>query len=582
MKWLLTSRPFDSTEQELFTSHDQFHVNLELNSTHVSDAVDAYITSKGQLEAELAAKAQGTFLWVSLVCKELEKLKNPHSTEVLSTIQHLPVGLYPFYDRMFDQIKTGNPNDVFKCMRLLQVMMLAYRPLTVQGIIRLTDLFDEHHDNPIISVVDRCASFINIQEDSIQFVHQSAPGKDLDNDFGHGQVAHICLLHLTNSLHHNLLDLQRPDSTKDPWKEVADRGQTTVLVMLDYAASFWVQHLGNAGTTKEKDEVDTFLRTKFLEWLECLSWLDMLPQALEALQILARVEKIYSSTIIFSPKSSFVQEQNLDKMPRWIRKISPTEDTWTSLVRTIAGHSHRVCTIAFSPDGNTIASGSDDKTIKIWDATTGKCQETLDDRSSTVQTLVFTPDGKMIASGSHNKNAVIWDCQRKLNGHASEITALAFSPDGNMIASGSSDQTIKLWDSTTGDCLRTLCGHSNWVDVTAGCCQDTLPTNTPTLSSDGNITAPGSEKPDNIWHSMISGGQGPLAGPFSRVSAMAISLDARWIACAGISRLLIWDAITGDLSQRKKCILNYHRCCLLSKQEANRVWRDFWVPRALP
>ncbi|KAJ5732773.1 G-protein beta WD- 40 repeats containing protein [Penicillium malachiteum] len=96
MKWLLTSRPFDGAEQELFTTHDQFHISLEVNSTQVSDADNEYIISKldelscrhkygsmlkSQLEAELVAKAQGTFLWVSLVCKELEKLRNPHPSE---------------------------------------------------------------------------------------------------------------------------------------------------------------------------------------------------------------------------------------------------------------------------------------------------------------------------------------------------------------------------------------------------------------------------------------------------------------------------------------------------------------------
>ncbi|KAJ6015115.1 hypothetical protein N7540_009706 [Penicillium herquei] len=602
-KWMLTSRPFDSAEQELFTGYDQLHISLELNSIHVSDAVNAYIIHKveelscrqrygamlkRQLEAELAAKAQGTFLWVSLVCKELEKLKNARPTEVLSTIQDLPPGLHPFYDRMFNQLSTGDPNDTFKCMRLLRVMMLAYRPLKVEEIPSLVGLTEEH--NSIRFLVDRCASFINMQENSIQFVHQSArdylAGKDLDNDFGHGEIARICLLHLSNSLTCNLLELQRPDSTRDSWKDV--------------------QHLGNTAPTKEKEDVDTFLRTKFLEWLECLSWLDKLPRAFEAFPILERVEKdcnltptllqdarsfllrhyhtinhwplqIYSSAIIFSPESSVTKKRNLQKIPRWIRKISPMEDTWAFLVRTLEGHSDGVCTIAFSPDGNTIATGSNDKTIKIWDATTGECKETLHGHSGKVKNLAFTLDGEMIVSSAYDGTIKLWntttgdcqggydnavmalafstiryeiasasdstikiqnttgDCQRTLYGHSKMIRALAFSPDESMIASGSYDETIKLWNAITGNCQRTLQGHFDVVSTLA-------------FSPDGNMITSGSHDDTiRIWNTTTGDCQMTLYGHSGRVEALAFSPNRNMIASGSHDTTIkLWDTTTGD------------------------------------
>ena len=143
LKWLLTSRPLDSAEQELLAGSDQVGVSLELNAQHISLAVRSYISYKvteldrrqryrpvfrQQIEQELNLKAEDTFLWVSLVYKKLESVNRD---KVLSTIQDIPPGLDEFYDRMLSQLCQGEPADVAGCMRLLQVMMLAYRPLHI-------------------------------------------------------------------------------------------------------------------------------------------------------------------------------------------------------------------------------------------------------------------------------------------------------------------------------------------------------------------------------------------------------------------------------------------------------------------
>ncbi|MEH2266183.1 WD40 repeat domain-containing protein, partial [Nostoc sp.] len=119
-------------------------------------------------------------------------------------------------------------------------------------------------------------------------------------------------------------------------------------------------------------------------------------------------------------------------------------------------------------DGKTLASGSADKTIKLWDVSTGKAMKTLSGHSSSVISVVFSPDGKTLASGSADKTIKLWDvstgkAMKTLSGHSSLVISVVFSPDGKTLASGSFDKTIKLWDVSTGKAIKTLTGHSSFV-----------------------------------------------------------------------------------------------------------------------
>jgi hypothetical protein len=124
--------------------------------------------------------------------------------------------------------------------------------------------------------------------------------------------------------------------------------------------------------------------------------------------------QIYSSAIIFSPQTSAVRRDNLEKIPRWLRKLPQVEEAWASLIQTLAGHSDLVLAVAFSPDSKQIVSGSYDKTIKLWDATTGDLQKTLAGHSHSVWAVVFLPDSKRIASGSDDKTIKLWDVPESL------------------------------------------------------------------------------------------------------------------------------------------------------------------------
>ena len=116
----------------------------------------------------------------------------------------------------------------------------------------------------------------------------------------------------------------------------------------------------------------------------------------------------------------------------------------------LEGHSGHVYSVAFSPDGCTLASGSADQTIKLWDMETHREIATLKGHSNTIDSVAFSPDGRILASGSDDKTVKLWDVKTQteittLKGHSNKISSVAFSPDGNTLVSGSSDNTIKLW-----------------------------------------------------------------------------------------------------------------------------------------
>ncbi|CAD8099421.1 unnamed protein product [Paramecium sonneborni] len=128
------------------------------------------------------------------------------------------------------------------------------------------------------------------------------------------------------------------------------------------------------------------------------------------------------------------------------------------------GLTWRVNSVNFSPDGTTLASGNDDKSIRLWDVKTGQQKAKLDGHNSLVLSVCFSPDGATLASGSYDNSIRLWDVKTgqqkaKLDGHSECVQSVSFSPDGTTLASGSNDKSIRLWDVKTGQQKAKLDGH---------------------------------------------------------------------------------------------------------------------------
>ncbi len=195
------------------------------------------------------------------------------------------------------------------------------------------------------------------------------------------------------------------------------------------------------------------------------------------------------SAIAFSADGHTLASTNDDYTVRlWdIKSLRPYCERFpcNESLRELEGHTDHIYSIAFSPDGSTLASGSSDNTVKIWNVRSGKEFKTLRGHEGTVGAVGFSPDGRILATGANDFKIKLWDTLsgnelRTLIGHTGRITDLCFSADGHTIASASADRTIKLWDVVAGHEIRQFIGHRDTVYAVA-------------FSPDGRMLASGSE-----------------------------------------------------------------------------------------
>jgi hypothetical protein len=321
VKWIVSSRNWPDIEERLEIAGWKVKLRLELNEDSVVAAVNLYIRHRvGELARlkrynfrtqkvvgrYLSSKANGTFLWVALVCQELKKISG---SITIAKLKAFPPGLDSLYKRMMEQVYKSDNADL--CKKILSVVAIVYRPITIEELTSLVgtpedisdadiledisdidmpeDMFDadileaiSDDFKPLNKAIGLCGSFLTIRGNSVYFVHQSAKdfllGQASSKIFPSGiqEKQHVLFLKslevMSQTLRRDIYGLQAPafsiDSVIPP--------DPDPLNAVGYSCMYWVDHLSasyNEIGLGDNGIVHVFLKEHFLHWMEALSFL---------------------------------------------------------------------------------------------------------------------------------------------------------------------------------------------------------------------------------------------------------------------------------------------------------------------
>ncbi|RAK85327.1 Pfs, NACHT and WD domain protein, partial [Aspergillus costaricaensis CBS 115574] len=590
VKWLVSSRPLPEIPASVQDPTLPTHSLLKLDGHDMSHSIDRYIDIKmvqlrhkarkknrvEEVAAKLKAEASNTYIWVSLVCRELI---NAHEFMWAEIVDKIPKDLEDLYGYLLDRLANLNSETMSSCCRnVLMAAMIARDPLALSEIEILAEL--PEGEDTAEAVVQECRSFLTIRNNTVYLVHQSAQDYlqkhyrrlyNVSSATLHHQMYKRALHGLRKNLKQNIYgvshygiaieDVQIPNP--DP------------LNCVRYACRYWVYHLVQSGCTfTDMEDILSFFNTHFLHWLEAMGLLGLFPDIVRLvgqlksnaetenvpvlLEFLMDAERfilqnlpiataaplqLYVSCLIFSPERSIIRCIFQKKVCKWILRTVGADIEWGALLQTLE-HSDRVCSVAFSTDGQLVASGSSDKMVKVWDSFTGNLQKILD-HPSWVRAVAFSPDNKLLASGLSDGsirlwNTITWRETGRLE-QSGDIAHLMFSLNNQLLGSASFNGVVKVWEKGTW--------RLRWEWRPSGSTSSLAPT---AISLNGQALvaatirayAPNTVvlvniETDTIVHELAHLG---------KITNVAFSLDDRMLACTSDDRIItLWDTATWNI-----------------------------------
>ncbi|KAJ6538178.1 quinon protein alcohol dehydrogenase-like superfamily, partial [Mycena vulgaris] len=556
----------------------------------------------------LTDAAAGLFIWASTVLKVVGDHQPKRELERI---------LQMLRDRWQNQDREGQLEQLYQSLltskfpstsdaavfkQVAGAILVAQIPLTLQDLEALVPSLTRED---LEFVCTRMNSVLD-SESGLRFVHQSFVDFLLNlpdgSNFNYEHRIHeqrmvsACFVTMTEQLKFNIAGVQSSYLHNDMIHGLGAK----VSNHLYYACRFWSAHLQNIVEKASMVEpITRFMHTQLLFWLEVLSarretgiassalvdldrWLSQRPNgelkkdmqdAIKFVRgfghpIAASIPHIYLSALRFAPVRSRTAERYGEGELMAVGLKSGGSLNWLATDAVLRGHLDSVTSVAYSPDGTHIVSGSNDNTVRVWDAETQtQIRAPLRGHTDWVQSVAFSADGTHIVSGSDDSTVRVWDAETQtqigapLEGHTSEVTSVVFSPDGTLIVSGSRDNTVCVWDAETHTQIGApLRGHTSWVQsvafssdgthIVSGSSDNTghtLMVNSVAFSPDGTHIVSGSN--DNtvrVWDAETQTQIGAsLEGHTSEVTSVAFSADGTHIVSGSDDNTVrVWDAET--------------------------------------
>ncbi|KAL7941685.1 sugar transporter domain-containing protein [Trichoderma barbatum] len=540
-RWIVSSRNWTGIEAKLGTISQKIRFSLELNEESVSEAVSFFVAHKtAQLkeakglddETELLVRnyltdhARGTFLWVSLVCKQLSKME-------------------------------VRERHVVK--KMTELVAVVYRPISLAELASLLDVEDEFNREDLKEIVTSCGPFLVIKDDVVRFVHQSAQDFLLQDgmfisELGsqHYVVFSRSLDILSATLRRDMYNLRRPGALIEEYTPNQDQH---ALRHAQYSCIYWVDHL-QAVNDLEREKcmlalqddgiVHHFFNKKLLNWLEALSLMRKMPDAVRMARTLKKLKT----------DDECIMRNLIEDIHRFVLshkvgiELAPLQVYSSALIFMSQLQHHTADN--FSPDGTQLASGSVDQTAKLWDLETGSCLHTFECLDP-VFSVAFSPNSKYLATGL--KAAVnIWDLITFTCLHSFQtdvpVKDLTFSFDSAHLAvsctrrrSSGDRYFVRTWHLNKGMELQT---H----DLGMLKCHCTI--FAPDQSLIACVAADGGSRNDAcIWNLTTNKQLPTLDMDGGRARVRPFSPDAARLAAAANNGVWIYDTSTGACRQRR-------------------------------
>ncbi|KAL6901667.1 WD40 repeat-like protein [Trichoderma evansii] len=533
-KWLISSRNEKEIERGLKSIENKLILELQSNAAHISKAVDTYIDRCARdIEAFendvdlrnktinlLKKKANGTFLWVTLVVQQLRDAGHPHIERIL---EEMPEDLESLYDEIMERSKKGWKDDKEACLVFLATVTAAERPLRIDELYiftssQLIDTKVKYLSNHMEYLAKACGSFITITDNTIYLIHQSVKDYMMQKgaisifpkgiEHQHSKMLEISLRIMDKTLRRNIYNIKSPGEHVDN----IIPPNPNPLAAIAYCCTFWIEHLAHCRQPylfQEGGILHSFLKEKSLNWLEAMTLLKSLAQAVIAIQKLrdlianyciigdnsyrasnsSRLRKRKRGSVGHDqwPPNAVMTERKTERKTKML--VTNERNEALELTRDIYRlvFSHRAIIEAFPLQiyASALIFSPSECILRILFEVTqcpkwiiakpttrpkwSPCIQTIEGYESDVDSVAISPDNTMLGVAAAEGTAKIWDLMSGACLHtfkAKNVKKMAFSPNSIQLALVTTTQ-VEIWDLITGTPLKTMYGYFESVSFSA-------------------------------------------------------------------------------------------------------------------